>query len=110
MWTYGSGHQESLQWSGCSCGQDQNIVGSDYYCESGCPGYRELTTLYAHDVLWDRKQCGVLESSCCPNPDLPWFHKVLDTPSLDDIEIRLYTDQDTSDENVLVSLYEVYVK
>ena len=87
-----------------------SFVGSDYYCESGCPDSYEHSTIYANDVLWDGEQCGVLETGCCTNPDQPWFHQVLDTATSDDMEIRLCIDQDASVENILVSLYDVYVK
>ena len=92
------------------CGQDQGFVGSDFYCESGGPDSLDFSAIYSGDVLWDGEQCGTAETACCTNRDLPWFHKVLDTPSLDDIEIRLCMRQATSDENVLVSLYEIYVQ
>ena len=43
-------------------------------------------------------------------PGLPWFHKTLSTPTSDYIELRLCCDQTTSDEDVPVSLYKIYVK
>ena len=43
-------------------------------------------------------------------PDQPSFHKVLDTTTSDGIEIRLWINQPTGDENILVSLYDIYVK
>ena len=99
----------------CPCGgtnvqQVPSFVGSDYYCESGCPWYFDFTTLHSSDVLWDGKQCGVLETDCCTTTDQPWFHKVLDTTTGDDIEIRLCINEATSNENILVSLYDIYVK
>ena len=99
----------------CPCGatstmQVPSFVGSDYYCESGCPGMYNHSTIYSDDVLWDGQQCGTLETNCCTIPNQPWFHKVLDTPSSDNIEIRLCIDSSTADENVLVSLYDIYVK
>ena len=99
----------------CPCGatstqQVPSFVGSDYYCESGCPDDFQFNTIYSNDVLWDGQQCGVLETDCCTIPNMPWFHKVLDTATSDGIEIRLCINQPTSDENVLVSLYDIYVK
>ena len=119
IWSYVIGIQENNYNNAglkiCSCGATSTMevpsfVGSDYYCESGCPGIYSNPTIYSNDVLWDEQQCGVLEANCCTIPNQPWFHKVLDTPSIDDIEIRLCTDQHTGDENVLVSLYDIYVK
>ena len=118
MWTYATGLQENLYGSESyiyPCGatskqQVPSFVGSDYYCESGCPGYYDLTTFHSNDVLWDGEQCGVLETGCCVNTDQPWFHKVLDTTKDDAIEIRLCIDGPTNNENILVSLYDMYVK
>ena len=87
-----------------------SFVGSDYYCESGDPDNFDSTTFLAHDILWDGKQCGVLETGFCGIPGQPWFHKVLDTPLSDRLEIRLCLDQPTNNENILVSQYELYIK
>ena len=98
----------------CPCGntsimQVPSFVGSDYYCESGCPNMVDQTTFNWNDVLWDGEQCGILETDCCTTPGEPWFHKVLGAPTMDDIEIRVCIDSGTHDENGLVSLYEIYV-
>ena len=122
VWTYAIGLQENYYYSSsspgiyiCPCGatstqQVPSFVGSDYYCESGCPDNFQLSTIYSNDVLWDGQQCGVLETDCCTAPNQPWFHKVLDTATSDAIEIRMCINQPTGNENVLVSLYDVYVK
>ena len=119
VWTYAIGLQENFYYSSgsfiCPCGatskqQVPSFVGSDYYCESGCPSNFDHVTISSDDVLWDGKQCGVLETDCCTSADQPWFFKVLDTTTSGSIEIRLCQDGPTSNENILVSLYEVYVK
>ena len=119
VWSYIIGVQENylpddLRYI-CPCNnaslmQVPSYVGSDYYCESGCPGMLDFFTIHFQDVLWDGQQCGLIETACCAPPNQPWFHKILDAPSNDDIEIRLCIDQDTSNENTLVSLYEIYTK
>ena len=86
-----------------------SFVGSDYFCESGCPAYVDLTTFHSADPRWDGEGCGAFEAVCCAAPGLPWFHKVLDAPTTDYIEMRLCIDQSTADENVLISSYEIYV-
>ena len=83
---------------------------NDYYCESECPEIFNVTTTYSDDVLWKGEQCGVLETGCCANHDQPWFHKILNANTSDDIEIRLWIDEGTNDESVVVSLYNIYVK
>ena len=70
---------------------------------------------YAHSTMliicaWDGGQCGTIEGGCCRAAGLPWFHKTLSTSTSDYIELRLYCDQPTSDEDVPISLYEIYVK
>ena len=67
-----------------------HFVGNDYYCESGNNGPSGGCTsrLYSEDVLWDGKQCGDIESSCCTHPNMPWFIKTLSEATSDDIELR----------------------
>ena len=102
----------------CSVGSTQNstlqsFIGNDYYCESGNPatdGSLQFIILYTSDPLWDGKGCGSLEGNCCTAPGLPWFHKVLNTTTTDYLELRVCADDATTDEDVPVSLYELYVK
>ena len=68
-----------------------------------------ITTFHAADPLWDGEGCGALEAECCAAPGLPWFHKVLDAPTTDYIEMRVCSDEDNTNENVLISSYEIYV-
>ena len=118
MWTYASGVTEpAIGGFACPCSpgssqQAPSFVGDDYYCESGNPNtFTSLTTIYPDDVLWDGQQCGSNEAACCTSPLQPWFHKVLDTSTSDGIEIRVCVDQGThDDENILFSLYEIYVQ
>ena len=125
------------------CGLQENLgsgqasplfVGSDYFCESGCPGQVSSSTFYMHRlsvgwwVVWSNslvprlstqpsrveslgtRLCGAIEGGCCRAPGLPWFHKILSTPTSDYIELRVCCDQDTNEEDVFVGLYEIYVK
>ena len=117
IWTYAAGVQENLfipyQYQ-CPCVNGSThapppFVGSDYYCESGCPAYWDGTTFHAADPLWDGEGCGSLEPDCCAPPGLPWFHKVFDPPTSDYIEMRMCTEEGSDGENVLLSSYEIYV-
>uniref|UniRef100_A0A1X7SW39 Fibrinogen C-terminal domain-containing protein n=1 Tax=Amphimedon queenslandica TaxID=400682 RepID=A0A1X7SW39_AMPQE len=101
----------------CSQGSTQNstlqsFIGNDYFCESGNPATdgTHQSILYASDPLWDRKGCGSLEGDCCAAPGLPWFNKVLGTNTTDYLELRVCSSQGSSDEDVPVSFYELYVK
>ena len=119
IWTFMAGLQEnSLATDGradcpCSTGSKQlpsiqSFVGDDYFCESGNPGNFENDTPYFSDPLWDGNQCGSIEQECCQAPGLPWFHKVFTSTTTDYIELRVCTDEGTS-EDVPVGRFEIYV-
>ena len=95
----------------CAPGSTANkapFIGDDYYCEAGSTASWEYT-LYTEDPLWDGEHCGPIEQGCC-EPGMPWFHKALDQPTTDYIELRVCADQDTNDEDAPVSQYEIYVR
>ena len=123
VWTYMAGlkednsHGQGGYTCPCQTGSQQankipSFVGSDYYCESGNPSIPLFfaNKLYTADPLWDGKQCNGLESPCCTSTTLPWFHKVLDSPTNEYIEARVCSDQTTSDEDVPIEIMEIYVK
>ena len=86
------------------------FIGHHYFCESGNPSTGGIKQLYKDDPLWDGEGCGSEEQACCTAPGLPWFHRSLDT-STDYLELRVCGDQDSStNEDVPVSFYELYVK
>ena len=115
IWTYMAGVTDSNSanyWCPCNEGSSvavQEFIGDSYYCESGAVnGWGRQ--LYPDDVLWDGEQCTGREGPCCQFQDLPWFRKAIDGGSTDDIELRICADQPTHDEDVPISLYEIYVK
>ena len=109
MWTYMAGLKEDNSFQQgrftcpCQTGSQQagnvpSFIGNDYYCESGNPVTPSGVAfeLYTADPLWDGQQCNGLESPCCTSTTLPWFHKVLDSPTNDYIEARVCGDEGTS--------------
>ena len=105
------GHSTSVECP-CNAGSTvsvQSFVGNDYFCESGNPQSGWVSRLYIEDPLWDGEGCGGIEGPCCNVPNIPWFYKVLNSSTTDDIELRACTDQATGDEDVPVGLYEMYV-
>ena len=117
IWTLMAGLREGyalLHNCPCNTGYSaisvQPFIGNDYFCESGNPQSHWVSRLYIEDPLWDGEGCGGLEGDCCNVPNIPWFHKHLNSSTTDDIELRTCTDQDTDDEDVTVGLYEIYVK
>ena len=119
IWTFMASRHENIFENNdnlcpCSVGSTQfsniqSFVGNDYFCESGCPGNIEDNTLYFSDPLWDGNQCGLLEQECCKASGLPWFHKVFNSTTTDYIELRVCADQKTSNEDVPVANFEIYV-
>lgn len=111
VYTYAAGLYERNDPSSCPCAggvTPPEFVGSDYYCESGCPDQPSLTFYYS-DVLWDGQQCGGIEVTCCSPPNLPWFCKTFPTPISEDLEVRICTDESLQNENVALEFYELYI-
>ena len=84
------------------------FVGQDYFCDTGSR-YNYQNRIYTHDPLWDGRGCGP-RSTCCSFNSPPWFCKQLPQPTMDDIELRLCSDQSTSNEDALIELVELYVQ
>ena len=119
IWTFIAALQENSFASNgvteCPCASNSPVrppsfVGNDYFCESGNPTNWDSTTFYTADPLWDGKQCGLIERACCNVTGIPWFHKVLNQPTTDYIELRVCGDQGSADEDSPVGFYEIYVK
>ena len=115
IWTLMAGYREtgtSSSYCPCNTGSTASVpsfISNDYYCESGTSTTPIASTLYADDPLWDGKECNGGEVSCCDAIDIPWFKKVLDSATTDDIELRICGDQYTG-EDTPITLYEIYVK
>ena len=116
IWTLINGWSEvQPNWQGCPCstgatGSLPSFVGDDYFCESGSPSADTGYQLYPDDPLWDGEGCGGIEGPCCNVPGIPWFHRAFDSPTTDDIELRVCGNEGISNEDSPVSLYEIYVK
>ena len=108
LWTYAAGHLRR-----CLCHprsfarQPPSFVGQHYYCD-GWPQHWAYGKWYTQYRLWDGEGCPA-GNTCCNPPNLPWFHRTLNTPITDNIEVRLCHDQESSDEDVGVELMELYV-
>ena len=90
------------------------FVGEDYFCESGYvhPGYRNNTewyTLHSNDTLWDGEDCHST-STCCSFHNPPYFTKILNQTTSDDLELRMCSFYPINTENMAVELVELYVK
>lgn len=117
IWTFAAGSNEYGDKFGCPCGKQSNaamnapaFVADNFFCESARdePSFRSNSGFFANDTLWDGKKCAI--SSCCDLNNPPWFIAKLETPTSDDIELRLCMDQEESDEDVTIELWEIYVQ
>ena len=118
IWTFMATLQENsfhVIGYACPCAPNSPVtpasfIGNDYFCESGSPGPYDFTTFHYADPLWDGEQCGLIEEECCNAPGIPWFHKPLQQPTTDYIELRVCSLQEISNEDIPVELVEIYVK
>ena len=108
IWTY-AGSRDPKDYR-CPCTIDASqrqpgFVGSDYYCETG-PGSNNT------DRLWDGEGCTGNEVPCCQRvrERSGWFIKELSAPSTNDIEVRICTDEERSNEEIWVERFELYVQ
>ena len=61
------------------------------------------------DPVWDGDGCSY-ESSCCSEPNMPWFYRQLPLNASEDIGTRICHDEAEWDENVLVKELYLYVQ
>jgi len=116
VWTFADASIETVSEYSCPCAGGRappTFVGNDYFCESGKPATTSNNILYASDPLWDGQGCG--SPPCCeltspPGVTAPWFCKQLPQATTDDIEVRICGDQETTDEDTLVELIELYIR
>ena len=115
VWTLMAGFSQLFyQHSNCPCDGTSKIpsfIGDHFFCESGNPTTEAVPVFYTSDPLWDGKGCGSLQTDCCNAPGLPWFHRDYGTNTYTDyLELRVCCDQNSNNEDVPVSYYEIYVK
>ena len=117
IWTFAAAVHEynSAKQFVCPCTNTRNrppppvpkFIGNDYFCDTGSTNhFRHI--FYGKDPLWDGKGCGQF-STCCSFNSPPWFRKEV-SPTKDDIEIRLCTDQPRRDEDINFETLEIYVQ
>ena len=117
VWSYIAGLRSDWA-SSCPCSINgsnvtvPSFVGNNYYCESGTNSSFFYNVFYGDDPLWDGQKCPSLEAPCCTSPKmLPWFHRDYgNVASTDYLELRVCCDQYLENEDVPISLYEIYIK
>ena len=96
IWTFGASRPQG---SRCPCDNSNApapspFVGNNYFCDTELNG-----------AFWDGKNC---TTPCCTYNDPPWFNVALSTPTSDDIEVRICTDQ--HGETIHVQLVQIFVQ
>ena len=95
IWTFAAEGSERLSQCPCRGGPSAPpFVRDNYFCESGYGG--TFLMPYIADPLWDGAGCES-EGSCCSNA--PWFTVDLVDPNSDDIEVRICSNNDESEED-----------
>ncbi len=93
VWAFAAGHP-------CPCRNPSHVtpsfVGLNYFCEDERDGQ-----------LWDGISCDI---DCCTFNSPPWFSVSVPSPTSDDIEVRLCTDQSRVDEAVHISFLHFYIQ
>uniref|UniRef100_A0A1X7V4C3 Uncharacterized protein n=1 Tax=Amphimedon queenslandica TaxID=400682 RepID=A0A1X7V4C3_AMPQE len=116
VWSFIAGQSSnSLLRSSCPCnaGSTVNVpdfIENHYYCESGNNFTQKSQTTFYSDPLWDGKDCLSLESPCCESKTLPWFYRDYNALSASDLELRVCRRGSEDDEDILIAMYEIYVK
>ena len=121
IWSYAVGLQENSRQTHnnykCPCSSTgsgtvspPSFVGGDYYCDTGNIAPTHTQVVYP-DRLWDGSGVSCVSgSTCCDNPDQPWFRKKLATPSTDNIEVRWCADEPRSNEFTATRQLELFIK
>ena len=118
IWTFvGSYSETATGGNACPCGnfagpgnRPQSFVGNNYYCESGNPNENWVGQVFPNDKLWDGEKCSH-EGTCCTGANTPpWFSVSLNSPTSDDIEVRICGNEGTTNEDTPIELLEIYVQ
>ena len=111
IWTYMASSSEKKPICPCSTGSTVKVpdfIGKNYLCESGNPDETAVPgKLYVQDALWDKSQCRALEASCCENKI--YGYAVLPSSTTDDIEVRVCSDEATTDEDIGLYMAQIAV-
>ena len=119
IWTFAAGYSDAATTtssaSQCPCSRSDppyqfslpDYIEDDYFCESGNLSPSTATRIYSENPLWDGTECAPT-SNCCSFNNPPWFCTVLPGTTHDDIEVRICRDQ--YNEDILVSVIEIYVQ
>ena len=85
-----------------------SFIGSDYYCSSGDDGVGGR--LYPSPLWRTYGPSCVPGSTCCDNPNQPWFKKKLAQPANDNVEMRWCANSSPTSEATATTRVELYIR
>ena len=88
-----------------------DFVGNNFVCNTANQNKNipKGNTLFLDHDLWSVNGCSP-RNQCCSVSGLPWFSRSLDSPTCDDVEMRVCNDEGTKNENVWLDQVELYVQ
>ena len=106
IWTFMGSSSEKKPICPCATGSTVKVpdfIGNNYFCESGNPEETAVAgKIYSADKLWDMENCRGVEASCVRKGKNYHYYAVLPSSTTDDIEVRVCSDEATSDEDFAV--------
>ena len=117
LWSYVVGNEAvptSQSNSNCPCTAQgtsatvPSFIGSDYYCSSGNDGVGGPP--YPSPLWRTNGPSCVSGSTCCDNPDQPWFKKKLTQPTNEDVEMRWCAANLPTNEATATTRVELYIR
>ena len=106
IWTYAIGvsGRGGVVCPSASGVQPPKFVGESYFCSTGTPA----SDPQAVRKFYPTRLCSNLLGNC-PENDL-YFCVNLPTPTLEDLEIRVSTDEPLTNEDILIESIELYIR
>ena len=88
-----------------------SFVGRDFVCNTANldQNIPKNNTQFLDYDIWGGNRCSS-RNQCCSARGLPWFSRSLDSPTCDDVEMRVCNDEGTKNENVWLEQVELYVQ
>ena len=88
-----------------------SFVGRDFVCNTANldQNIPKNNTQFLDYDIWGGNRCSS-RNQCCSARGLPWFSRSLDSPTCDNVEMRVCNDEGTDNENVLIDQVELYVQ
>ena len=90
-----------------------SYIGENYFCESGTSATMvDPAVTFVDDPVWDGQNCEITQDpGCCTRGyrgNGEWFYREFEVPFVDDVELRICTDELRSDEDIALRFAEIY--